>query len=107
MPHDRRVQGIKFGRKWSDYECADPYADSIDAVIELFGLDRAFADGDKSTKSVGWKHKAERVELFRNCFATAENLHRFMNGELDLDFYKDEISRINSVEHENQMALPL
>lgn len=105
--HDRRVQGLKFGKCWTDYECADPYVERLDEVVEFFGLDRAVCDGEKNTKSVGWMKKAARVELFRKCFGSVENLRAFMNRELDMTFYAEKIAAINAVEHDPQMALPL
>lgn len=107
VKHDRRVQGIKFGKKWSDYECADPYANRIEEIIELFQLDREFADGDKNKKSNGWMKKAARVELFRECFASVENLREFMNGELDVVYYTERVQAINRMDvGDNQIYLP-
>lgn len=105
--HDRRVRGLKFGKCWSDYECADPYADRIDEVIKLFGLDRAFADGDKNKKSIGWMKKAARVELFRECFSNADKLRAFMDGTADMTFYAGKVQEINLLTNDAQIALPL
>jgi hypothetical protein len=102
-----RVQGISFGVSWAKYECADPYFDRIDEVIELFGLDRAVQDGNPNPKSEAWRPKAARVELFLECFSTAENLRRFMNNELDMNFYAEKIQEINLMPTGAQMALPL
>lgn len=102
-----RVQGIAFGKKWSDYECADPYADRIDEVIELFGLDRAIQDANPNSRNEEWRPKAARVELFRECFATAENLRRFMNYELDMNYYAERVQEINLMPTGAQMALPI
>lgn len=107
VPHTGRVQGIKFGKKWSDYECADPYLDRIEQVIELFGLDRAFEDGDRNKKSTGWTKKTARVQYFRDCFDTPVKLRNFLNGETDLANIYARVADINSMETgECQMALP-
>lgn len=104
----RRVVGIAFGKKWSDYECADPYEDRIEEVIELFGLDRAVQDANPNPKSETWRGKAMRVKLFRECFGTAENLRRFMNNELDMTVYAEKVQEINAIDTgDRQLALPI
>jgi hypothetical protein len=108
VPHKHRVQGLRFGAKWSDYAFAAPYLARIDKIIDLFQLDRALEDGEKSTKSVGWKKKAARVELFRALFVNADNLSRFMNNEMDLTIYEKKVQEINLMDiGERQMALPI
>jgi 3'-phosphoadenosine 5'-phosphosulfate sulfotransferase (PAPS reductase)/FAD synthetase len=106
VPHVGRVQGIAFGKKWSDYECADPYIEKIEEAIQFFRLDREYADGDKSRHATGWKLKKARVELFIECFKTPERLFSFMSGETDLSAYAAQIEEINQMPGV-QMALPI
>ena len=106
VPHVGRVQGIAFGKKWSDYECADPYIEKVEDAIEFFQLDREFADGDKNRSATGWMLKKARVELFIECFKTPERLFSFMNGETDLSAYAAQIEEINLMPGV-QMALPI
>jgi hypothetical protein len=106
VPHVGRVVGIAFGKKWSDYECADPYIEKVEEVIEFFQLDREFADGDKSRNATGWKLKKARVELFIECFKTPERLYQFMNGETDMTYYAAAIEEIKTMPGV-QMGLPL
>lgn len=102
-----RVQGIAFGVSWTKYECSAPYIDRLDEVIDLFGLDRAVEDGNPNSKSETWRPKAARVELFLECFSTAENLRRFMDDELDTAFYAEKVQAINLMPTGAQMSLPL
>lgn len=77
------IQGLNFGKPWAEMECAAPYLDRLDEVIELFDLDRTIADGIPSSKNQTWRPKAYRVELFRQAFATKEQLTAFMqNGSI-------------------------
>lgn len=81
-----RVRGIAFGTPWADYDFAKAFLSRIDEVIELFGLDRAVADGIASPKNEEWRPKALRVEKFREAFATGERFVRFMTtGEIEAD----------------------
>ena len=105
--HIGRVQGISFGKKYSDYECADPYAEKVEEAIDFFQLDRAFADGDRNPKATGWKPKKARVELFIECFKTPEKLREFMSGEMSMSVYAAQIAEINAAPTTAQMALPL
>ncbi|HLM62243.1 MAG TPA: hypothetical protein VK308_15670 [Pyrinomonadaceae bacterium] len=103
-----RIMGIAYGKKWSDFECAMPYEDRIEEVIELFGLDRAVSDGEANRRSTGWMKKAARVELFRECFGNAANLRAFMSGEMDMTDYAEKVREINHMDTgERQMELPL
>lgn len=105
VPHGR-VQGIAFGKKWSDYECADPYIEKVEEAIDFFRLDREFADGDRNRNATGWRMKKARVELFIECFKTPERLFEFMNGKTDLSAYAAQIEAINLMPGV-QMALPI
>lgn len=108
VPHIKRVQGLRFGAKWSDYEYAAPFLPYIDRVIDFFGLDRALDDAEKSRKSVAWKKKAARVELFRACFANADNLRDFLSGAMDMTCYAEKVREINRMDTgERQIRLPL
>lgn len=80
------IQGLNFGTPWAILECATPYLDRLDEVIERFGLDRAVEDGIRSPKSDLWKPKAHRVKLFIAAFGTKEQLERYMtSGEIDAE----------------------
>lgn len=106
VPHEKRIQGIAFGQKWSNYECADPYIEKVEEAIEFFGLDRTFEDGDRNRNATGWKTKRARVELFIECFKTPERLFQFINGETDLSAYAAAIQKINTMPGV-QLALPI
>lgn len=99
-----RVQGISFGDSWSKYDFAAPYLEKIDEVINFFNLDRTILDGKKDPKNQEWRPKAARVELFRECFGTAENLRAFMRGELDMKYYADQIEATKLIQTEIQMS---
>lgn len=78
------IQGLNFGTPWGELECAAPYMDRLNQVIEIFDLDRAIEDGIPNSKNVEWKPKTHRVELFKNAFSTTEQLETFMTtGEID------------------------
>ena len=103
----KRVQGLNFGKKWSDWECADPYEFITDYVIELFQLDRSAGDGTRRKGSTAWMPKAERVKHFLACFDSAEKLKDFVAGRTDRKKLEMEIQQINHRFKDAQAALPL
>lgn len=81
VPHVGRVQGLRFGSKWSDYEFAAPFMPYVEPAIDVFDLDRRFEDGDRSKNNKDWKKKAARVEIFRACFSSTESYFSFVADE--------------------------
>ena len=110
-----RVKGLDFGKLWGDLECAAPYLEKLDQVIDIFQLDRSIEDGIPNPKNEQWKPKAFRVELFREAFGTKENLALYMKGKFDFasyvrrieNFTLAECSRLDSANSNNQAELPL
>lgn len=90
-----RVRGLDFGKPWMELECAAPYLERLDEVIEIFGLNRTAWDGIPDPKNEQWKPKAYRVEVFREAFSTAENLALFMKHKLNFEPF---LKKINEME---------
>jgi hypothetical protein len=61
VPH-QRVQGITFGKKWSDLACAAKYAEAVTIVINAFDLERKKEDAGNCGNL--WQFKKQKVDAF-------------------------------------------
>lgn len=72
-----RVQGLSFGKKWSELAPARKYLPAVETAVAGFKLERTLQDGLRHGEH--WKGKARRVDLFLQFF-NQENLALFLSG---------------------------
>lgn len=71
-----RVQGLKFGAKWSELPAAERYLPAVSVAADLFSLARTVEDGVRVGD--GWRPKAHRVDVFLRFFSNRRNLESFL-----------------------------